>query len=284
MKILLTGSSGFIGTYFMKTSIYDIVPFSLRKNAALQNLTLEDIDVVVHLAAIVHQMKGAPDGIYQEVNVEYPLLLAKKAKESGVKQFVFMSSVKVYGEESETVYTETTPCYPKDAYGKSKLEAEKVLLALENKNFKVAIIRTPVVYGKGVKANILNLVKLVDEFPLLPFGKINNKRSMVYVGNLVHMINEIIRQEKNGIFLASDDKPVSTSKLITTIAEKNKKKVWLFSCSLVKYFLKWFKPMLYKRLYCNLYIDNTKSKKELDLLNPYTFDEGIANMVKSYES
>lgn len=283
-RILVTGSSGFIGSWFLKyfESVYHFSRFSYLKDD-LEVLCLDNIDVVVHCAAIVHQMKGAPEDLYQKVNVQYPFELAKKAKESGVRQFVFLSSIKVYGEEHSDAYNEDTPCHPQDPYGKSKLDAENLLLSLESTGFKVAILRIPVVYGEGVKANILKLLELTDRVPLLPFGGIYNKRSMVYVGNLVHMINEIIRQEKNGIFLAGDDYPVSTSELIQTIADKLEKKIWLFPCYLVKYALKWFKPLLYKRLYGSLYIDNTKSKIELNLQSPYTFDEGIKTTVTWYK-
>ena len=285
IRLLLTGSNGFIGSYFLDkyNSDYFIERFSYLTDD-LEQLVFIKIDTVVHLAAIVHQIKGAPEEAYQKINVEYPLLLAQKAKVSGVKQFVFMSSVKVYGEESKTAYSEKTLCHPKDPYGKSKLQAEKALLALEDEDFKVSIIRTPLVYGEGVKANILNLIKLIDRFPILPFGEINNKRSMAYVGNLVHMISEIIKQKKSGIFLASDDKQISTSRLISTIARKLEKRIWLFPCYLFRYFLKWFKPLLYQRLYADLYIDNKKSKTKLNLSNPYSFDEGIKKTVIWYKA
>jgi len=135
-----------------------------------------------------------------------------------------MSTVKVYGEETTSVYTESTSCHPEDEYGKSKLKAEEELQKLEDENFKVSVIRTPIVYGYGVKANIKSLVNLVNKIPLLPFGKIENKRSMVYIGNLCNLVDEIITQQKSGIFLACDDEPLSTSRLIELIAKNLDKK------------------------------------------------------------
>ena len=190
MNILLTGSNGFIGSYFKEkySDKYKIKTFSFL-NDKLNILNLNDVDTIVHLSALVHQMGGASKDDYYRINVKNSLELAKKAKKSGVKHFIFMSTVKVYGEESHIVYKENTPCNPKDEYGKSKLEAEIELKKLENSNFTISIIRTPIVYGAGVKANILNLIKLVDKVPILPLGNIQNRRSMVYIANLTELLS-----------------------------------------------------------------------------------------------
>ncbi len=229
-------------------------------------------------------MNGASEEAYNEVNVIKTVALAKKAKDAGVKHFIFMSSVKVYGEESDTPYTETTSCLPKDPYGESKLEAENALLSLKDKTFKVSIIRTPVVYGEGVKANILKLIGLTDKYSYLPFGGITNRRSMVYLENLTHLISEIIVQKKEGVFLASDDNPVSTTDLIRSIATALHKKIFLFESKTLKQTLKIFKPSLYQRLYKSLYLDNARTRTRLNLTNPYTSQEGIVKMVTWYKA
>ncbi len=144
---------------------------------------------------------------------------------------------------------------------------------------KVSIIRTPIVYGYGVKANIKNLVNLVRKVPVLPFGKIENKRSMVYIGNLCHLVNEIVNQQKNGIFLASDDEPLSTSKLIELIAKNLNKKIYLVRIPFFETFLKLFKPSFHKRLYGSLEIDHSSTKEKLNLKNPYSVEEGIRLMI-----
>lgn len=148
-------SNGFVGSYFIKKykEKYEIKSFSFLKDD-INSLDCSDVDVVFHLSALVHQMGGASKEEYEKVNVTQTLELAKRAKESGVKHFVFMSTVKVYGEETNTKYTEKSVCNPEDEYGKSKLKAELELLKLEDESFKVSIIRTPIVYGHGVKANI----------------------------------------------------------------------------------------------------------------------------------
>jgi UDP-glucose 4-epimerase len=283
MRLLLTGATGFIGSSFTTSyeKQFDIEAFSFRND--LNALSINGIDAVVHLAALVHQMGRVSLDAYHEVNVVKTIELAQKAKEAGVKQFVFISSVKVYGEESDTPYNEDTPCHPKDPYGKSKLEAEKALLALQNNHFKVAVIRTPVVYGEGVKANILRLITLTDKYQYLPFASINNKRSMVYLENLTHLMSEIIIQKAEGIFLASDVQPLSTTKLVKSIAKALEKKPVLFSSKLLNYIIKLVKPSLYQRLYQSLYVDNASTRSRLHLQNPYSTQEGIAKMIAWYK-
>ena len=281
MKLLITGSTGFVGSYFVSKykDKYEIKTFSFLKDD-INTLDCNEIDVVFHLSALVHQMNEVDAIEYEKVNVRQTLDLAKKAKESGVKHFVFMSTVKVYGEETSSVYTENTICNPEDEYGKSKLKAELELLKLENENFKNSILRTPIIYGYGVKANIKNLVNLVNKVPVLPFGKIDNRRSMVYVGNICHLVDEIITQQKAGIFLASDDEPLSTSMLIKLIAKNLRKRVYLIKIPFFESFLKILKPSFHKRLYGSLEVDNTISREKLNLINPYSVEEGIRLMIK----
>lgn len=280
-KLLITGSNGFVGNYFINKykSKYKIKTFSFLKDD-INALDCSDVDVVFHLSALVHQMGGASVDEYERVNVTQTLKLAKKAKESGVKHFVFMSTVKVYGEETNSEYTEHSECHPEDEYGKSKLRAEIELQKLENDAFRVSIIRTPIVYGYGVKANIKSLVNLVNKISVLPFGKIVNKRSMVYIGNLCHLVDEVIIQQKAGIFLASDDEPLSTTRLIELIAKNLGKKVYLVKIPFFETLLKLLKPSFYKRLYGSLKVDNSITKEKLSLKNPYSVEEGIKLMIK----
>ena len=279
-KLLITGSNGFVGKYFINKykNKYDIKTFSFLKDD-INSLDYSDIDVVFHLSALVHQMRGASCEEYERVNVIQTLQLAKKAKENGVKQFVFMSTVKVYGEETDSKYSENSICKPEDEYGKSKLKAELELQKIEDEDFKVSIIRTTIVYGYGVKANIKSLINLVNKVPLLPFGKIENKRSMVYIGNLCHLVYEIITQEKSGIFLASDDQPLSTSRLIELMAKNLDKKVYLVKIPFFESLLKILKPSFHKRLYGSLEVDNSITKEKLNLKNPYSVEDGIKLMI-----
>jgi UDP-glucose 4-epimerase len=281
MKILLTGANGFIGNYFVDKykNKYNINTFSFL-NDSFESLDLSNIDAIIHLSALVHQMGGASEEEYEKVNVKQTISLANKAKKSGVNKFILMSTVKVYGEETNIKYNENTICKPEDEYGKSKLKAEQLLVKLNNDDFRVSIIRTPIVYGYGVKANIKNLVSLVGKVPILPFARINNRRSMVYIGNLCHLVNEVMIQDKSNLYLASDDNPLSTSELINLIAKGLDKKVILLKIPFFEAVLNRLKSSFHKRLYRSLELDNTITKKRLNLKNPYSVEEGINFMIR----
>ncbi len=279
MNIIVTGGSGYIGGSFIKTfkDGYDFVKFSLLEDA-LNDLEIDNVDVVLHCAALVHQKTDLDYSKYDEVNVKYPVALAQKAKESGVKQFIFISTIAVYGED-EALLEEDTECTPVTPYGKSKLEAEKQLEALNDESFVVSILRPPMVYGKDAPGNIASLVKLVKKVPVLPFGKIDNKRSFVYIGNLIYMINKVIEQKQDGVFLAADDEPLSTTGLISLIAKALDKKIYLIEIPFFESLLKALKPSFHKRLYESLSIDNRQTKALLSLKNPYTAEQGIEAMI-----
>jgi UDP-glucose 4-epimerase len=280
MKILLTGSNGFLGTYFINNYAlkYEIKTFSFLKDN-FDALGLSGINTIVHLSALVHQMGGASAIEYEKVNVIQTLELARKAKSSGVGHFIFMSSVKVYGEESDDIYTEKSECHPQDDYGASKLKAEQELQKLEDERFKVSIIRTPIVYGYGVKANIRNLIDLIKKVSVLPFGSIKNRRSMVYIGNLCHLIDVVIEKGQSGVFLASDDEPLSTSKFIELIAKNLNKRVYLFKVPFFETLLRFLRPSFHKRLYESLEVDNRLTKEVLSLTNLYSVEDGVKNMI-----
>lgn len=286
----MTGSSGYLGSSFMhsyqKKFLFDT--FSIRTQK-MEDIAFDGVDIVVHCAALVHQKREESYEKYHEINVEYPLNLAKLAKKSGVKQFVFLSTIAVYGEDKERV-DEQTPCSPVTPYGISKLEAEKQLLVLNDDGFVVSIIRSPMVYGKDAPGNMERLVQLVKKVSLLPFGGIDNKRAFVFIENLCSFIDAVIELHlKHGtracrVFLASDDESLSTTRLIELIAHKLEKKIFLFQIPFFEIFLKRLKPSVYQRLYKSLEIDNTRSKKRLfgdaKASLPYTVQEGISLMIK----
>jgi len=284
MKILVTGSNGYVGSSFINKhkDKYKFEKFSLL-NQKLENIEFNNIDKVLHCAALVHQKVEHSYEEYHEINVNYPVNLAKLAKENGVKQFVFISTIAVYGEEKEKL-DENTICNPITPYGKSKLDAEKQLLELNDDNFKISIIRPPMVYGYNAPGNIDSLVKLVKKLPIIPLGGIENKRSFISIQNLCHMIDEIIIQKQSGIFLASDDEHLSTTRLIELIAKNLDKKIYLVKIPFFESLLKILKPSFHKRLYGSLEIDNSITKEKLNLKNPYSVEEGIGFMIKGENS
>ncbi len=279
MKILITGSNGYLGNTFINQykNKYEFKKFSLL-NQKIEDINFDNIDIVLHCAALVHQKVEHPYEKYYEVNVKYPVKLAKLAKQNAVKQFVFISTIAVYGEEKEKL-DENTICNPITLYGKSKLEAEKELLQLNDDNFIVSIIRPPMIYGKNAPGNIDSLVKLVKKLPVIPLGKIENKRSFIYIQNLCYIVDEVITQEKSGIFLASDDEAISTSRLIELVAKNLDKKIYLVKIPFFESLLKILKPSFHKRLYGSLEIDNSITKEKLNLKNPYSVEEGIKLMI-----
>lgn len=280
MKLLLTGSNGFIGSYFAKHygQNYSIETFSFLKDN-FETLHINNIDVVMHLAALVHQKEKMNESEYIKSNIRQALALAQKAKESGVKQFIFMSSIAVY-DSTCTLLKENSLINPTTLYGQSKAKAEKKLLALEDEFFKVSIIRPPMVYGVNAPGNIRSLTQLIDKVPILPFDKIENQRSFVYIGNLCAMIDCIIQTKKSGVFLASDDTPISTTKLIELIANAKNKKISLLHVRLFEKILLWIKPSIYQRLFGNLVVDNSQTKAILNFKNPYSVEDGIRMMVQ----
>lgn len=286
MNILITGSSGFIGTNFIKNSPeFNYVEVDLLTQL-VEEIDFTNVDSVLHLAALVHQMQGAPEDQYFKINRDLAYKVAKHAKEHGVKHFVLMSTAKVFGESTtnQPAYNESSECRPQDAYGRSKHEAEKLIHELEDDNFKVAIIRSPLVYGAGVKANMFNLVKLVDRLPILPLGGIQNKRSMVYVGNLVALLKHLIEKQASGVFIAGDRLSLSTTELTQMIGRAFNKRTLLPK---VPFFMRRIvgkiKPSIVERLFGSLELDNSLTNKRLGFIPPFSTEEGIREMVEWYK-
>jgi len=285
LKIAITGASGFIGSNYLKLTKPDfaeIVPVSRQE---ILHFDYKEKDVVIHLAAIAHT-KGVHPDEYYEVNRDLAIKVAQKAKNDGVKQFVFLSSIKVYGDLLKTkVCSVIDSPDTEDAYGKSKFQAEREILKLADSNFNVSIIRTPLVYGAGVKANMLNLIHLVDKNYIIPLGGINNRRSLIYVGNLVNYINRIIELNAGGTFLVSDGKTISTTQLVKSIADKLNRKVFLITIpAIIILFFKIVTPSFAEKLWGNCEIDSSDSFKKVNFIPTFTFDEGIEQMVGWYKN
>jgi UDP-glucose 4-epimerase len=236
---------------------------------------------VIHLAAIVHVSKNIDAELYTKVNRDLAVETAKYAKAAGVRHFVFMSSVKVYGDESgePSALTEKSECFPADDYGRSKLAAEIALNELNDENFCVSIIRTPVVYGVGMKANMLNLLRLVKYLPVLPLGGIDNKRQFTYIENLIGFIDRIIDLRIPGTFIAMDTDACSTTDLVRIMADALGKKVFLVKVT----FLNSIFRRQTSRLFGSLIIDNRVTRRKLDFEPAYSTREGLRKMISEYQ-
>jgi len=286
VKILITGKNSFVGKNFIKYSQYSRVDEISLINNRPEEIDFNKYDIVLHLVAIVHQTRTIPESDYFHVNKDLALRTAKAAKAAGVKQFVFMSTVKVYGEFNvqKGAWNEESVCKPGDAYGKSKYEAEIALKKLEDNNFTVSIVRTPLVYGEDVRANMLSLIKLVEKFPVLPLGKIKNKRSFTSAQNLVAFIDRIIEKKASGVFIAKDEKDLSTTELVTLLSNYLDKKVRLIP--IPKFLIALSKkvyPKIFDRLYGSLFMDNKKTRKQLDFMPTLSVEEGLKKMIAAYK-
>ncbi len=284
-KILLTGANGFIGKYLLATQgqAFQFITPSVRfENANDQDMT--GLDVLIHLAGKAHEMGAIDERIYYESNFELTKMLAMKAKQAGVSQFIYFSSSKVFGEGGDQVYEADSVCNPIDPYGKSKLLAENFLQSIMDEQFVVTIIRPPLVYGPGVKGNMINLLKLCAKDSWLPFKGIDNKRSMVYLGNLTALTIFCMKNKIRGVVLPGDTGLVSTTSLISAIKQHMNLKNKLFSIPLLlRTMMKWTKPKLYQRLFGSFVINSDDSNKKIQFVPPFTFDEGIKETVNWYK-
>jgi len=282
-KILVTGANGFIGKRFVeynKERFY-ITTLSVRDDV-YKTFDFTGFDSIVHLAGKAHDMNCKDDSEYFNVNTDITKTLATKAKSDGVKQFIYISSVKVYGKEDRGLITEKSECMPEDAYGKSKLLAEHFLQSIQDENFKVAIVRPPMVYGAGVKGNMDRLIHLCKKKYPLPLGNIGNLRTMVFVDNMIELLNTIIDQQAQGIFIPSDKKPISTDALILMIKQSLGETNNLISIPLfLRKIIKIAKPELYKRLFGSFVMDTKATNGKLNFVPPYSTEFGIEKMVKA---
>ena len=285
-KVAIVGANSFIGQNFIRYSINKDVKEIDVLNTPPGNIDFKNIDVVIHLAAIVHRSEKISADEYFKINRDLAVDVAKHSKNNGVKHFIFLSSSSVYGNPKiSSVYKEDSICYPDDFYGKSKYEAEILLKDLGSDDFIVTIIRTPIVFGEGVKANMLNLIKLVDSFPVLPFKGVDNKRSITYVENLVSMLDKIIKSRSSGTYIITDDKPLSTTELVQYISANLEKKVFLFKFpSFIIRALTYTFPRKMNSLFRSSILDNTFSKKVLNFTPPVSSEEGIKKMVLHYKT
>lgn len=308
MNVLVTGASGFVGGYLCTTLVNGNVQVSAVVRKANNNLknvqliikelnaqtnwksSLSGIDVVIHLAGRAHVMKESsvdPYQVYAGINVDATRNLAEQAAESGVKRFIFLSSVKVNGESTvEFAFNESNRPQPEDDYGKSKNEAEKVLNAIgQDTEMEVVIIRPPLVYGKGVKANFKNLIKLSQSGFPLPLGAIHNKRSLIYIENLVDFIILCMRHPRAGneTFMVSDGDDVSITQLISSIQKASKSKSLLLPVPkswLIFLFHLIGKRSLSNKLFWSLQVNIDKAKTLLEWNPPFGFKAGITKTVQ----
>lgn len=226
-RVLITGENSYIGTslenWLMKEPTKYRVDTIDIKDRSWKEKDFNSYDVVFHVAGIAH-IKESDDNqnLYYKVNRDLAYDTALKAKKDGAKQFIFLSSMSVYGVENGII-DENTPLKPNSAYGKSKLEAEELINKLQNGSFTVATLRPPMVYGKGCRGNYPKLSRLAFKVPIFP--NIDNKRSMIYIDNLSEFVKQLIDNGSTGLFFPQNAEYVNTSEMVRLIADMHGKKV-----------------------------------------------------------
>lgn len=310
MKILITGSTGFIGSRVFDVALgleWD-VKIQRRGNEPWTAQTiftsigvdtdwstaLDDIDCIVYCAGRAHQMKGSVVealAAYREVNTQGTLNLARQAAAAGVKRFVFLSSIKVNGESSlpEQPFLPEVFTAPMDAYALSKYEAEVGLQKVAKETgIEVVIIRPPLVYGEGVKANFFSLMKWIKKGLPLPLGAIHNRRSLVYRENLVSLILTCCKHERapGEVFFVSDNNDVSTTGLLKQVALSMHKPFLMLPIPMG--FIQTLasavgKSEMATRLCGDLHVDISHTMERLDWKPPVSFEKGIENTVNAFQ-
>lgn len=308
MTVLITGASGFVG----RALCARMVALGTRVRGASRSLTelpsgvescaagdihattdwgeaLAGVSVVIHPAARVHIMRDSaadPLAEFRSVNVAGTLNLARQAAAASVRRFVFISSVKVNGETG--LFSESDAPAPEDAYGISKMEAEQGLRSIADETgMEIVIIRPPLVYGPGVRANFRSLMRTVARGWPLPLGAIDNRRSLVGLDNLVDFIITCLRHPRaaNETFLVSDGEDVSTPELVRRLARAMGRParlipvpVWMLHAGATLF----GRGAAVRRLCGSLQVDTAKARQLLGWTPPLTLDEGLRRAVQEY--
>lgn len=279
-NVLVTGAGGFIGQACVPLwrQHHDVETVSVRQ-ALPDETVLADIDTIIHLAGIIPNKDKPDDTVFDQVNRDLTIELARRAKSSGVRHFIFMSTAAVHGNPVKGFdkrLNETTAHNPDAAYGRSKSQAEQALTDLQSGEFSVSIVRAPIVYGPGMDSKLNQLAALVRKLPVLPFGKIDNERSFVFTENLAALIERLIATGQSGAFIATDSEPVSTTEVIRILANCFGLSRRIVSMPKpLRHVLRSAKPDLYATLFGSFAFDASKTNERLDFTPSYDFEAAI---------
>lgn len=232
-RILITGKDSYIGTSFKKyleqyPNDYYVEELDVRDDS-WREFDFSPFDVVYHVAGIAHKKEVKEnEQLYYQVNRNLTIGIAKKAKSENIRQFIFMSSMSVYGlNYSDQLIMKDTKCHPRTYYGKSKYEAELKLNELDDDNFKVCIVRPPMVYGKGAPGNMERLYKAVRKFHIFP--TLRNERSSISIKKLCQDIKEYIDGDGQGLYLPQNNEYMCTVDMIRRQMKEENVKVFYLS-------------------------------------------------------
>ena len=230
-NILITGANSYIGTSVEKWLMKEPDKYNVdtldMQNSDWKEYDFSKYDVVFHVAGIAHADVGnvteEQKQLYYKINRDLTIKVAKKAKLEGVGQFIFMSSMIVYSGCSETFITKDTDPKPLNFYGDSKWQADKEIQGLNASNFKVVVLRPPMIYGKGSKGNYPELAKLATKLPVFP--KVKNRRSMLHIDNLCEFVRLMIDNNESGVFFPQNAEYTNTSEMVKLIADVKEHKI-----------------------------------------------------------
>lgn len=229
-KILITGANSYIGMSFEKymqqwPEDYQVDTVDMI-DGTWREMSFAGYDAVYHVAGIAHQKETSQNRhLYYTVNRDLAVETAAKAKKEGVRQFVFLSTMSVYGLIEGVITPQTLPA-PKNHYGEAKYQAEQGISALREERFSVAIMRPPMVYGQGCKGNYQSLVKFAKRLPVFPDYK--NQRSMICIDRLSAFVKQLIDDGADGLFFPQDDDYVCTCQMVKQIAADMGKEIKLW--------------------------------------------------------
>lgn len=278
-KVLITGKDSYIGSAFKRyleryPDEYYVEELDVREGS-WKDFDFGQFDVVYHVAGLAHSNPDESQrALYYRVNTDLTYEVALKAKQSQVKQFIFMSSIIVYGSGTigeDRIITKATPLTPDNFYGDSKKQAEIKISPLEDENFKIVIVRPPMIYGPQSKGNYPLFAKFAKKTPIFP--TLENKRSMLFLGNLLEFIKLMVDNDEHGIFLPQNEEYVSSKKLIQLISQHYNHKI-LFTGLFNPVFKLFNKQVYVNKVFGNLMIDKELSKY-IDNYNIYTLEESI---------
>jgi len=293
-KILLLGGDGFIGKSFKKHKSqffdsYIVSRFSQEKDE--NEIVVEDInsldpkifeqsEIVFNCLGIAHRDDSANRDLFYRVNRDLTINLAKTAKARGVKKFVQMSSISVYGDSPFVDIK--TPVNPTTHYGKSKAEADEGLLKLQDKDFSIVLLRPPMIYGQGAPGNMGKLIRLVKILPVLPFLDAQEPREFLFVGNFVKMVEFIIKSNLSEVVLMKDIKAFSTYELVSMIIDSANINKKIIRVPLLKESMKYFTPSIYKKLFSGLKITCNFTLPEEEKKSLFNPADAIREMAQTY--
>lgn len=275
-KVLITGKNSYIGTALenwlaKEPENYQVQSIDM-KDGSWKQRDFSTYDVVFHVAGIAHIKETASNSeLYYKVNRDLAFETAKKAKNDGVRQFIFLSSMSVYGIDIG-ITNQLPPLNPKNAYGNSKKESKEMLNKLIDDSFSVAILRPPIVYGKDCKGNYPRLAKLALKTPV--FQKIENKRSMIYIDNLTEFIKQLIDSNSAGLFFPQNSEYVNTTEMVRLIAESHGKRVLMTKTFNPFLNLKIMKFAIFNKIFGDLVYDMSMSEIETKY-RVFSFEETI---------